>query len=378
MGNCFSVNNLKYSVQDGTNTVSLVGFDQTATTPSITIPVSVQNPNPETPPSPHYTVVRVDTNAFINQQILTSVNFEFDSQIIAINEGAFADTNLTSVRIPALVATIGTTAFNTNASGLSGAYTLINVYFNNANALTSLGSNIFAPRENTNATVTFYNIASESELNETALQLLPYFSTVHYISGPPPCFHPNTRLLCFNETTNEEEWVKIMDLYKDKGKNKKVKTYLHGYRDIKNIGKGRMINNPQHKIKCMYHSTELLEREFNVTGLMVTGAHAILLDSTQHVNKNRRFKTVDKKWLVRACDVPAYFEKVTDVTSFEFYHLSLFPCPDFLNDGKVQTIFGIYVNGDGGDGNRDSTVDKNMCLMETIDDTIFIKLLAFS
>jgi flagellar basal body rod protein FlgG len=476
-GSFFSVNNLTYVIQDGTPTVSLIGFENAPTvSTSIIIPVSVQDPTT----SISYDVINVGEAAFLDVSYLTMVTFAPNSQlsriganafrrtglgtisiplsvtyidnyafnysalssvifasgiqldsinysvfantnletisippsvtiikdfafacftaklnsveitmdsqlttikqyafynsnittinipplVTVIDQYAFANTKLTSVIIPASVATIGQNAFNMDTTN-----TLVSVYFNNANALTSLGSDIFSPVATTNATGTFYNMASASDLSYN--DLLSYFSTVYYISGPPPCFHPNTRLLCFNDTTGLEEWVKIMDLYKDKGRNKKVKTYLHGYRTIENIGKGCMINNPQHKIKCMYRSTELLEKELNVSELMVTGAHAILLDSTQYSTKSRHYKSVDKKWLVRACDVPAYFEKVTEVTPFDYYHLSLSPCL-----GSNQTIFGIYVNGDS---NRDdNNRDDNMCIMETMDDAVFKKSQAFS
>ena len=384
----FVVDNLKYTIISGTptRTVSLSGFgtDPTSST-AITIPVMVQN----SITSLTYTVASIGSFAFSNKGYLTSVTFAPGSQITTIGFAAFGYTSgltgsiilpdlltivdqnafyasqLTNITIPALVTTIGNSAFLQ-----PGTRTIANVYFNNANALTNLGSTPFnLPSA---GTVTFYNMASAADLNSTAQNLPQYFTTKVY-SASPPCFHPDTRLLCYNETTGLEEWVKIMDLYKDKGKDKskKVKTYLHGYRDIENIGKGYMINNPHHKIKCMYRSTELLEKELNVTELMVTGAHAILLDSTQYSTKSRHYKSVDKKWLVRACDVPAYFEKVTDVTPFDYYHLSLSPCL-----GSNQTIFGIYVNGDSTrvDNNR----DDNMCIMETMDDAVFKKSQAFS
>jgi hypothetical protein len=346
---CSGLTNI--AISTSTTSIGDSAFQGCTTLDDVTIPNSVTS---------------IGSSAFNGCSGLT--NIAISTSTTSIGGFAFHGCiTLNNVTIPTSVTSISDVAFyNCNA--------LNNVYFNNANTLISLGSNLFLLSGYTFATVTFYNMASASNLSTTADDLLPYFSTVHYVANPPPCFHPNTRLLCFNETTDSEEWVKIMDLYKDKdkSKSKKVKTYLHGYRAIENIGKGYMINNPQHKIKCMYRSTELLEKELNVTELMVTGAHAILLDSTQHSTKSRHFKSVDNKWLVRACDVPAYFEKVTEVTPFDFYHLSLSPCPDFSNDnnGICQTIFGIYVNGD-------SNSDKNMCLMETIDDAVFKKSMAF-
>jgi hypothetical protein len=209
------VDNLRYTIISGTSTVSLSGFGTPPTSSTaITIPVSFLNGGTT------YTVVSIGNWAFQNQGSLTSVTFAPGSQITTIGFAAFGYTfGLTgSIIFPDLLTTIDQNAFyasqltnitisasvttiSNNAFFQPGTRTIANVYFNNANTLTgSLGSTPFNPSA---GTVTFYNMASAADLNSTAQGLLQYFTTKEY-SASPPCFHPNTRLLCYNETTDSE------------------------------------------------------------------------------------------------------------------------------------------------------------------------------
>ena len=290
-------------------------------------------------------VTRIGSASFEYNPSLTTITMP---QIQTLDTLSFQQCYaLATLTIPSTTHTLGAQVFN-------GCSALMNVYFNNANTLTTVDA--FAFRAiNSESTATFYNVANEAQLSDPAkTMILPNFRFVNYVSHPP-CFNRNTTLLCFNEIHQQEEWVAVQTLFKNKNKVK-VKTYLHGYKTIEHVGKGILKNNGSVKnSKCMY-------RSIYKPHVMVTGAHALLLDRVQMSRvRTKRVKQLDGKWLVRVCDAPEQFEKIMDEAEYEYYHVSL------TKEPTGQTIFGVYTNG----------IESDERLMETMDDAAFLKSSAF-
>lgn len=87
----------KYTVNEDGNSVTLTGFKDADTAPTeITIPATVQG----------FGVTSIEEMAFSDEN-LTSVHFAEDSKLVTISAGAFAQSGVTSITIPASVQEIG-------------------------------------------------------------------------------------------------------------------------------------------------------------------------------------------------------------------------------------------------------------------------------
>jgi hypothetical protein len=152
------------------------------------------------------------------------------------------------------------------------------------------------------------------------------------------CFHENTKILCLID--EKEEYVPIKNLTKEHD----VKTYLHGYRKIKSIGKRSFINNPNNMTNCMYVLKKTEDN--NLTeDLMLTGGHSILVDE---ITKNERKKqslywrqeqVIDNKKLLLA-GVSSLFEPVMTNEIFTYYHFTL----EHNENESSHKRFGVYAN----------------------------------
>ena len=114
-----------------------------------------------------------------------------------------------------------------------------------------------------------------------------------------------------------------------------VKTYQHGYKKIKLIGKNLMLNNPNNFENCMYVFK-------NSKDLMVTGGHSILVDDLgKYTEKNTKIfngtQKIDDKYLLLAAVSDDFF-KINDNKIYETYHLVL------DNDADDETKYGIWAN----------------------------------
>ena len=109
----FEVGTLYYKINEGDeNSVTLVGISERNPT-SVEIPATVTNPKDEK----SYTVTAIGDGALYNHRSLTTVTFADDSELKTIGTdgarsgGAFGNTALTSIEIPASVTKIGGAVF---------------------------------------------------------------------------------------------------------------------------------------------------------------------------------------------------------------------------------------------------------------------------
>jgi hypothetical protein len=153
------------------------------------------------------------------------------------------------------------------------------------------------------------------------------------------CFNEGSLILTLN-SKGEEEWIKIEKLTV----GQLVKTYLHGYRKIKHIGKGSFKNDINEPFKCMY---KLPKNENDVfEDLILTGGHSILVDEIkdedEYTLNNKYFngyiQKIDDKLLVLAC-ASSQFIQVNDDNEYTYYHFVL------ENDGDINKRYGIWSNG---------------------------------
>ena len=156
--------------------------------------------------------------------------------------------------------------------------------------------------------------------------------------GRVTCFNEGTLILTGN-THFEEKWVPIEELKV----GMLVKTYMHGYRAIKQIGKGSFKNNVKNRLQCMYR---LPKDATMVKDLIVTGGHSILVDSITDPDEynnslklwNNNIKKIDNKMLLLS-SVSKKFIKVTNNKEYTYYHLVI------ENDGDITKRYGIWADG---------------------------------
>jgi hypothetical protein len=153
----------------------------------------------------------------------------------------------------------------------------------------------------------------------------------------PPCFNENTEILCLNSNL-KEEYIPIQKLKK----GDLVKTYKHGYKKIKMIGKNTMRNNPLDPRCCMF---KMKKNDTNglTKDLIVTGYHSILVDKiTANQEKNVKilgsFQSIEDKYLL-VSSLSKDFVKLDCTDIVTYYHL-------VLENGENKEIkFGIWSNG---------------------------------
>ena len=159
------------------------------------------------------------------------------------------------------------------------------------------------------------------------------------------CFSEGTKILCYTQLENslicilKEEYrlvqhLKIGDL---------VKSYLHGYRKVSKIIKGKFVNNPKDEgvSNCMYRMIRTKDNGL-IEDLTLTRNHGVLVEK---LSKNEE-KKIDKDNLpvidnllsiiTADCDK---FEKVMDTNNYKYYHFSL------DGDGDNDRRFGVWANG---------------------------------
>ena len=178
-----------------------------------------------------------------------------------------------------------------------------------------------------------------------------YLTLVEYFvsspnSNPPkiPCFGENSRILCFNQDTFEEEYVAIQHIRK----GTLVKTLKHGYVPVDMIGKTTIRNNyskndERHKNR-LYKCTKRNYPEMTNEDLILTGCHCILVDEFKDraerektIEVNRKIYVTDDKYRLPACvdERAQIYEKSG---TFPIYHLALENDDYYMN-------YGIYANG---------------------------------
>jgi hypothetical protein len=153
------------------------------------------------------------------------------------------------------------------------------------------------------------------------------------------CFNEDSKILVLNELM-DEVYKPIQELKK----GDLVKTYLHGYRKIEMIGKGKLVNNPKKWDSCMYKMVATVENGL-LEDLVVTGGHSILADEISEVERENMVKLglqdyndkIDDKVLVLAA-ISEKFVAVQDKEIYNYYHFVL------EGNDEIQR-FGIWANG---------------------------------
>ena len=286
-------------------------------------------------------ITTVNSSAFSTCSALNSITLQ--NTIIGASM-FYQCTALTSITIPSSITSIGAQAFQ-------GCTNLTSVIIDNQAIITNAASGVFnaynvAPL---NKTVLFYLTANYAALTVYGQAIASYFSatpstetiTILYDSNPS-CFNEDTKILCLNKN-GEEEYIPIQNLRK----GDLVKSYLHGYRKIDLIGKGKMGNN----IDIWYKSMYILEKTDDnglIEDFIVTGGHALLVDQLtdkelqtykeMNIFDNGKPIKIDNKFLL-AAGVSSLFKQITEQKIFTFYHLAL------ESNSNDDERFGIYANG---------------------------------
>lgn len=257
--------------------------------------------------------------------------------VVAIEDFAFLNSSVTSVIISSTITNIGANVF-------SNATSLTNIIMQNSQTLTSIDPNAF---NNTPALtgVIFEFAGSEGQLTPalqtfTTNTLEPRAQSEGLtITYDPSCLNEGTLILCYCPLNNIEKYIPVEQLQT----GDLVKTYLHGYRKIDIIIKGKLNNNTQDIRKCMYvfpknDSNDLL------ADLIVVGGHSILINEVvppMIYNKNGDvFPTtmIDDKYLL-LCGLSPDFIQLQNQNIYNVYGFCL------ENDGDNEQRFGVWANG---------------------------------
>ena len=277
--------------------------------------------------------------------------------ITYIDDESFEGTGLTDIDIPISVTYIGTRAFADCTDCTS--VTLARFATNSSNpSYTTLGLDCFSGTTLINSTnfaclhTIYINGYTESSLRSGPYQDYrdPLATSIDYtgagfnngaidyaITGS--CFNEDTKILCFNSETNEEYYEPIQNLKK----GDLVKTYLHGYRKVDIMCKGKLRNNTKWFTTCMYKMCKTETNEL-IEDLIVIGGHAILVDKLSEEEYLRTCSIwgtplrIDEKYLLLA-GISDKFERVEGDDIYTYYHF----CVE--NDGNDETRYGIWANG---------------------------------
>ena len=183
------------------------------------------------------------------------------------------------------------------------------------------------------AALAYYNAAITAALADYNAAIAAANEAIGVIPviDDPICFNEGTKILCFNKNL-QEEYISIENLKK----GDLVKTYKHGYRRIDLIGKNVMVNNPDNSKKCMYKMVKT-DKNCLLEDLIITGGHSILVDDPKLLDKRRKIKKVDDKYLLLS-SISKDFIKLTNNNLYTYWHLTL------ETDDDNQR-FGIWANG---------------------------------
>jgi hypothetical protein len=154
------------------------------------------------------------------------------------------------------------------------------------------------------------------------------------------CFKEGSKILCFNSTTNVEEYIEIEKLRK----GDLVKTILHGYKPISYIGYSKMynqVNEVRSKGKlykcCNSEFPEVFE------DLVLTGPHSILVKEFKDSERDNASEILGDIYVTdEHYRLPACVDKRTKIYEEEgvhtVWHFSL------ENDNYYMN-YGVYANG---------------------------------
>jgi hypothetical protein len=295
-------------------------------------------------------VITIGNSAFYQCTKLTSATI--GSNVTTLGDSCFRASGLTSIVIPNSVTSIGGIAFGDCTSLTSinlgaGVQTLGNscflnapftsIFFQSPNTLQTFGNTIFNPNLNP-LTVTYYFAPNGiDDLNSEMVSLKnTYFpantTTFIYLAT---CFNEGTKILSLEN--DNEKWINVEDLTL----NTLVKTYLHGYKRVKRIGKLSFINNPDQHSFCIYKMSKDKD-PYLIEDLYLTGEHSIMVDKLIPADKINQKKvgfneTIDDKQLAIAF-ICHKFEKMINSDLYNVYNFA-------LESETGDQRFGVYANG---------------------------------
>jgi alpha-tubulin suppressor-like RCC1 family protein len=217
------------------------------------------------------------------------------------------------------------------------------IFITGSNSFGQLGN----PENNPSSSNTFIeiNTTNVTNIGFTSISTGCLGQSVFAIKSENPCFSEGTKILCYKQLENslicilKEEYrlvqhLKIGDL---------VKSYLHGYRKVSRVLKGKFVNNPKDEGvgNCMYimkktHDNGLIE------DLTLTRNHGVLVEKLseneeEKIDKNN-LQIIDNLLSIITADSDK-FEKVLDTNVYKYYHFSL------DGDGDNDRRFGVWANG---------------------------------
>ena len=320
-------------------------------------------------------VTYIDSSAFFNCTNLSTIQFEgsaYDfvdsvdqttSPLTFINL-VFSESGLTKINLPNRTTSIGNSMF-LDCTSLTEVIFPTNSSFTTIPYGTCNGcTNLLVLQINSNVTSIIY---SDVNTINTAFGNIPSFTTplasppipptptlftdsntsyayIYFSSNYPgvkimigvPCFNFDTKILCL--VKEKEKYIPVQNLRK----GDLVKTYLHGYRKIDLIEKGRLINNVNVWHNCMYKMKKTQENGL-IEDLIVTGGHGILVDNLLEEERDQQEKLnlntiIDDKHLLTS-GFSNKFVKIKDSNVYEYYSLVI------ENDGDDNQRFGIWANG---------------------------------
>jgi hypothetical protein len=190
-----------------------------------------------------------------------------------------------------------------------------------------------------------YMSADQNQDSMTYIYNNIYYLGTYQFQTAPFCFSEGTKILCYTQLENslicilKEEYrlvqnLKIGDL---------VKSYLHGYRKVSKIIKGKFVNNPKDEgvANCMYRMKKTKDNGL-IEDLTLTRNHGILVEKLteneeKKIDKNT-LPIIDNLLSIITADCDK-FEKVVDTNTYKYYHFSL------DGDGDNDRRFGVYANG---------------------------------
>jgi len=150
------------------------------------------------------------------------------------------------------------------------------------------------------------------------------------------CLDENTLILCLNNDMTD-----VLIFIKDLKPNMIVKTYKHGYRRIKYIIKGTLLNDINNKKDSLYIYHKI---ENSIKDLILTGGHSILVDTMtdeENILNNEYFQNnvpiIDNKYCLLAC-VSKSCTQIEDTNEYTYYNL-------VLDNDNITDRYGIWADG---------------------------------
>jgi hypothetical protein len=227
----------------------------------------------------------------------------------------------------------------------AGNNIVINTSRNTSNDTSRVGGTItFASGlnadQNVNEFIVYVLASNNFNSNAPSNYVINKFTaTVEYeqVDADVSCFNYDTKILHLNSYL-EEEYIPIQHLRE----GDLVKTYLHEYKAIKKIGKGKLLNNPTNSAHCMF-KMEKTETNGLIEDLIITGGHSIMVDELTEYQANLQEsmqfnEAIDNKQLLLAC-VSSDFQAIQNNYVYTYYHFIL------ENDGDIEKRYGVYANG---------------------------------